>query len=344
MPEGISVNKSDESQLKISFVSHEEIYVAAIAGELSIFNVAAAREAVFKLTSNHKYNMVFDLHGVNYIDSAGTGFLISVYRDLAAHGGDLKLARLSPFTERFLKGVLNLDFFLSMFESVDDAVADFKSNAACAIYRWQRVLEQQPNYPDAYLNLARIFLKNGLTAEALTETEKALKINPEYADALNMRGQILLKSARYQEAIVNFKKVLEVRPDELEALTWLAICYDDSNMLDEAITRYRDVIEVYPKYADLYYMLGMAYLKKHSYETAIETLKKALEINPGYLDAHRGISTAYMKLRDREMAMRHLQSIASLSIDEREIAEVREISLKLSKDNYPSSYFLGKVI
>lgn len=336
--------KNAQAKLEIKTAARNDLVIMSLVGELSVFNTPQAYDMVSKVVSNHKYNLIFDLSGVSYADSFGVGFIVSSLKETMRFGGDLKLAALSPFCERLIKKILGLDAFISVFETVDEAAADFKSNAASAAYRWQQVLARQPEYPDAYLNLARIFLRNGLLAEARNEVKKALDINPSYIEALNVCGQILLKLGENEEAIKSFKKTLEAKPDDLEALTWLAICYDDSNMLDEAIARYRNVIEIYPRYADLHYRLGMSYLKKQSHEAAIECLNRALEINPNYLDVHRALSTIHIKRREKELAVRHLQAICSISIDAREVAETRELLNRVSKENFPNSYFLEKIL
>ncbi len=333
-----------QAKLDISTIAKEDVVIITFNGEMSVFNTPAAHDTVSKVISNHKYNIIFDMAAVNYIDSFGIGFIIASLRDIARFGGDLKLAALSPFCERIIKKILNLDMFINIFENTDEAAADFKSNAASAAYRWQQVLSRQPEYPDAYLNLARIFLRNGLLGEALNEVKKALDINPSYIEALNVCGQILLKMGENEEAIKNFQKTLEAKPDDLEALTWLAICYDDSNMLDEAIARYRNVIEIYPKYADLHYRLGMSYLKKHEHELAVDYLNRALDINPNYLDVHRALSTLHIKRREKDAALKHLQAICSISIDAKEVSDTRELLNRIAKDNFPNSYFLEKIL
>jgi anti-anti-sigma factor len=336
--------KSAQSKLDVKTTARNDFVVLAFEGELSVFNTPVAYDMVSKVISNHKYNMVFDMSGVAYADSFGVGFIISSLKETMRFGGDLKLAALSPFCARLIKNILGLDTFISVFETVEEAAADFKSNAASAAYRWQQVLSRQPEYPDAYLNLARIFLRNGLLAEALNEVKKALEINPSYIEALNVCGQILLKLGENEEAIKSFKKTLDAKPDDLEALTWLAICYDDSNMLDEAIARYKNVIEIYPKYADLHYRLGMSYLKKQNHELAVECLNRALEINPNYLDVHRALSTVHIKRREKDLAVKHLQAICSISIDAKEVGDTRELLTRVSKEHFPNSYFLEKIL
>ncbi|HOD39348.1 MAG: TPR repeat-containing protein YrrB [bacterium ADurb.Bin243] len=336
--------KSSQSKLEVKTIAKNEAVVISLSGELSVFNTPQAYDAVSKVISNHKYNIIVDMSGVSYIDSFGIGFIVSSLKETIRFGGDLKLSALSPFCERIIKKILNLDTFISVFETVEEASADFKSNAASAAYRWQQVLSRQPEYPDAYLNLSRIFLRNGLLVEALAEVKKALEINANYIEALNVCGQILLKMGENEEAIIKFKKTLDAKPDDLEALTWLAICYDDSNMLDEAIARYRNVIEIYPKYADLHYRLGMSYLKKQNHEQAIDSLNRAIEINPNYLDVHRALSTIYIKRREKDLAIKHLQAICSISLDAKEVSETRELLNRVTRENFPNSYFLEKIL
>jgi len=88
----------------------------------------------------------------------------------------------------------------------------------------------------------------------------------------------------------------------------------------------------------------MSYLKKQNHEQAIDSLNRAIEINPNYLDVHRALSTIYIKRREKDLAIKHLQAICSISLDAKEVSETRELLNRVTRENFPNSYFLEKIL
>jgi anti-anti-sigma factor len=79
-------------------------------------------EAPLPLLQGRK--VVLDLAEVSFIDSAGVGTLVRLLGVLRAHGGDLKLCRLSPFVAKVLE-VTNLRGVLASYASEQEAAQAF---------------------------------------------------------------------------------------------------------------------------------------------------------------------------------------------------------------------------
>jgi anti-sigma B factor antagonist len=75
-------------------------------------------------------NILLDLEGVSYIDSAGLGELVSCNALVDGHGGDVKLVHL----QKKIKGLLQITKLITIFETFEDeneAIRSFKrTNAA----------------------------------------------------------------------------------------------------------------------------------------------------------------------------------------------------------------------
>ena len=82
------------------------------------------RECIDTLIEGGICRIVVDLHDVVLLDSGGIGVLIAKLHSLRKRGGDLRLAHLTPRTERLLAITHLLSVFLT-YSSVDEAVRSF---------------------------------------------------------------------------------------------------------------------------------------------------------------------------------------------------------------------------
>lgn len=80
---------------------------------------AKLRQAVTELIKEDKTQVLLNFQKVRYIDSSGTGELISVSESVDNAGGSLKLTNLSPKVEQ----VLTLSSLLPILDIYDDEVS-----------------------------------------------------------------------------------------------------------------------------------------------------------------------------------------------------------------------------
>ena len=222
---------STDNDLKIESSQVEEICILKFFGDLNRFNLSQAEEVVNKVIRNKRYNVIFDLSNLNYIDSSGIGFLIESLKLLYEKGGDMKIVYMTPYVDRIIK-VLHLDYFLDIYDELNVALEDFRANIAKAIFKWQKIVSLKPNYADAYYHLALAYKNSGMLNEAIDEVKKSLEINGNYVKALNLYGKLMVMEKRTDEAIETFKKVLKLSPQDMDGMLNLACCYDDNNMPD----------------------------------------------------------------------------------------------------------------
>jgi anti-sigma B factor antagonist len=81
------------------------------------------RETLQKLLNRGERKVLMNLEDVDYVDSAGLGELITAFTTVRAHGGQLKLLKL---THR-IHDLLQITKLLTVFDSFDNETEAIKS-------------------------------------------------------------------------------------------------------------------------------------------------------------------------------------------------------------------------
>jgi Tfp pilus assembly protein PilF len=148
-----------------------------------------------------------------------------------------------------------------------------------AVQAYQKAVEIDPNYIEAYNNLGVIYQELGNFDKALQAYQKALEINPRYEKTLNNLGILFFLSERYEQSIEAFEKALAINPDNVES----------------------------------HINLGILFKKRGQVDRAIESYQKALTINPLNGETHYNIGLLYEQMGRRDLAVQHFQTFIQLS-------------------------------
>ncbi len=154
-----------------------------------------------------------------------------------------------------------------------------KGETLKAIGAYQKVIELNPFYVEAYNNLGIIYQEIGDLESALRNYQKAVEINPGYEKGLNNLGILFYLRGEYEKASEVFQKALSVNPNHIES----------------------------------YLHLGTLYKKQGKPEKAMEAYQKALHLNPFYGEVHYNLGILYEEMKDRESAIHHYQQFVQLS-------------------------------
>jgi tetratricopeptide (TPR) repeat protein len=93
-----------------------------------------------------------------------------------------------------------------------------------AIGEFEFAIQYDPDYGEAYLNLAKAYLKRKAIQEALEVLGKAVKIAPDYADIWHTEGRAFLLNDQYIDAIKAFQQALKINPSYDEPHLFMAMC------------------------------------------------------------------------------------------------------------------------
>jgi tetratricopeptide (TPR) repeat protein len=111
-----------------------------------------------------------------------------------------------------------------------------------AIDTYRRAIELQPNFPDAYCNLANALKEKGLVPESEECYNTALQLCPTHADSLNNLANIKREQGYIEEATRLYLKALEVFPEFAAAHSNLASILQQQGKLNEALLHYKEAI------------------------------------------------------------------------------------------------------
>ena len=106
-----------------------------------------------------------------------------------------------------------------------------------AIVYYNKAIELDPNYTDAYNGREKAKNDLGKYEEAIKDYDKAIELNPNNSSAYNDRGFTKYYLGQYEDSIKDFNKVIELTPN-----------YTNANK----------VIELTPNYTNAYYDRGNA--------------------------------------------------------------------------------------
>jgi type IV pilus biogenesis/stability protein PilW len=148
-----------------------------------------------------------------------------------------------------------------------------------AIQSYQKVIELDPTYAEAYNNLGIVYQMIGDFDRAFWAYQKSTEINPRYEKGYNNLGILFFLKGRYEEALGSFQKALAVNPNNIES----------------------------------HINLGILFKRKGESGKAIESYQKALLIDPFHKETHYNIALLHEQLEDLDLAISHYQQFIQLS-------------------------------
>lgn len=191
--------------------------------------------------------------------------------------------------------------------------------------------DQASNSPAAYINLARVELKEGKTDEAVSLYERALAIDSVNYDALNglvnvyvkqnradqahsrvdqalgsqpgnkdalatlyyLKAQVYLYEKNAQAAEASLRRALDNNPNYLAAYFTLGALFANASQQEQAIAEYRRVIERKPDDVTAYTLIGMIEDSRGNHDAAVENYRKALELDQNSTIAANNLAWIY---------------------------------------------------
>jgi tetratricopeptide (TPR) repeat protein len=160
-----------------------------------------------------------------------------------------------------------------------------------AIVVINQALQVNDRLAKGYFLKGFIFKEGGDTVRALSSFQTAIEVNPEYYEAYIELAHIY----GYQGnslAVEYIKSALDLRPNSLEAYYHLGMYYQSKGQVEEAMEAYRTLLKNDPNGFLGHYNLGYIYLTEYQYfDTAMAYFDTVLTIQPAAIDAryNRGL-------------------------------------------------------
>ena len=165
-----------------------------------------------------------------------------------------------------------------------------------ALSYFQKAIEKNPRYADAYFQIGYCNDKLGRFSDAIEAYKQAIRIKPDFAEAHINLGWAYYNLGRFSDAIEAYKQAIRIKPDFAEAHINLGVAYGELGRFSDAIEAFKQAIRIKPDYAKAHYNLGVIYVNLGRFSDAIEAYKQAIRIKPDFAEAHINLGVAYGEL------------------------------------------------
>ena len=171
--------------------------------------------------------------------------------------------------------------------------------ARCDVWKdsitlWSNVLQQFPNVGVALNNRGNIYGKEkGDLDRAMADFNRSIQYDPMYENAYVNRGIVFCLRGNFDQAILDFNKALQLKPDYFDARFNRGIAFSQTGQPEKAIEDFSMLEESNKEDARIYMSRGRTFGLIKKYDEAIKDLNRAIEINPEYPEAYYNRASAF---------------------------------------------------
>ncbi len=178
----------------------------------------------------------------------------------------------------------------------------------------EKTISQIQNPALAQYLKGELFSSKKQISSAITEYQKALDINPNYADAFVAIGCLYEKKEKYDLAAEAFLSAQKLMPDNYIVKIHLASCYLQLRLPEEALYWAESVIDS----AESCNLRGMIYLQLNQKDQAIKEFEKSKSLDPNYLEAWINLGGLAIEEEKYDLAEQNYRRVLEISKDEKE--------------------------
>lgn len=171
-----------------------------------------------------------------------------------------------------------------------------KDDCEKALPYFEKAVESDSNYAEAWAQSGFCKEKLGRHAEAIEASKRAVALRPSAESFFNI-GLANYYLKQYREAVENYRQAIRLDPyNAADAYYALGLAYRDWGRADDEIQAYKQAIRLRPDYTSAYERLGSRYLKSRKFPEAIEVFKQITALKPGDASAPNNMGEAFLEL------------------------------------------------
>jgi hypothetical protein len=199
---------------------------------------------------------------------------------------------------------------ITLVKTTDEAELAFQEAERLAVIdrekaaeTYRKAIKLRPDFPEAFVALARVLAENGDLEAAAKAAAAARKLRPGYAEASAVEGRIDKDNGDEEKAAAAFKRAIaEGNGFQPEALTGLGLLYKEKaegfggqGDLDRETTNYNESAKYLklavrqlsgaPDGIVVYQILGLVYERQRRFDEAIGVYEEFLRVYPESVEA-----------------------------------------------------------
>ncbi|WP_163582004.1 tetratricopeptide repeat protein [Gracilibacillus saliphilus] len=144
-----------------------------------------------------------------------------------------------------------------------------------AIQAWEKLLEEELEYPSVYLYLAKAYEEEGMLDEAYQAGNQGVEMDPFNKEMWFTAGRITLKTGNTDQAFDLVKKAISLDNEYQEALLFLVEAYKKREDYDEIIHLLTEQVDIEPLDGIFYWELAKAYNEEEEFKQALNAYQNA---------------------------------------------------------------------
>jgi len=190
-----------------------------------------------------------------------------------------------------------------------------KDDCEKALPYFEKAVESDNNYAEAWAQTGFCNEKLGRHAEAIEASKKAVSLRPSAESYFNI-GLANFYLKQYRESAEAYRQAIKLDPyNAADAHYALGLVYRDWGKADEEIQAYKQAIRLRPDYTAAYERLGARYLKSKKFNEAIEIFRQLSVLKPGDPIAPNNMGEAYLELNRYNEAVESFRQSIRLKPD-----------------------------
>ena len=151
---------------------------------------------------------------------------------------------------------------------------------AAAIAAFEKVLEIDPEMPEALYNMGVAHENLGQMDQAMTFYKKAVELQTSSVQPYRALATIYSANQQWPEAMVMLLEAEKLQPDDVATLFDLGAVAMNAGDVPTAQRAFQRVVELDDAHALGHYQLGMVYVNQGKSEEAVAHMEKYMELEP----------------------------------------------------------------
>jgi len=190
-----------------------------------------------------------------------------------------------------------------------------------------RLVASFPQSPQAHCVLGEVEYRFGNSAGAVRHWERCLELDPRFVEAYYRIAMDAMNKGDDGKAAQLLRRAMKTLPRAPQLANQLAKALMNQGELDQAMAVLKDNLRVVPDFAGNHFLAGQILLLQEKYQEAAGYLERALAIEPDYSHACFALATVYARLGDGAKARQYRERFAQLRAEEekQEIDELRRL-------------------
>ena len=205
-----------------------------------------------------------------------------------------------------------VDWFKKGYALSHIGIEKIRKNDQEAMKAFDKAIEIDPNYAQAYAARCSIYTEWEQFEKALKESNQAIRLKPNLAWGFNCRGYAHTGLENYKEAIQDYNQALALAPKYVWVYCNRSWTYMRMNKNQQALEDANKAIELAPDFSTAYFRRGRALAALNNFQDAIKDFDQAIELNRGFSWSYFRRGQALLKLNKQDQALGDFKQAARL--------------------------------